>query len=258
MKNHQIKSKHFPAGGVAGREVIAFTLIELLVVIAIIAILAAMLMPALSRAKEAGKRIACVNNMRQLGLAAQMYTSENQGAFPPRNTASRWPNRMYDDYGRAVKMLLCPSDGLNGITPATGSGSNNVADASPRSFMINGFNDYYENTLDPTNWTAYTQGTYPFGLKEGVILHTSETVLFGEKYTTNMDYYMDFYEGAGNDIERVEQGRHMSNGNRSHTGGSDFAMCDGSVSYIRYGGSLSPINLWAVTDAARTNYAVAY
>ena len=73
-----------------------------------------------------------------------------------------------------------------------------------------------------------------------------------------MDYYMDFYEGAGNDIERVEQGRHMNNGIGSHTGGSDFAMCDGSVSFIKYGGSLSPINLWAVTDAARTNYAVAY
>ena len=258
MKNYYFKSKQFSAGSAGGRAVMAFTLIELLVVIAIIAILAAMLMPALSRAKEAGKRIACVNNQRQLGLAAQMYAGENQGTYPPRDTGNRWPNRMYDDYGRSVKILLCPSDGLNGRTPATGSGSNNVADASPRSFMINGFNDYYEQTLDPDNWTAYTQGAYPYGLKEGVILHTSDTILFGEKYTTNMDYYMDFYEGAGNDIDRVEQGRHMSTGDRSHSGGSNFTMCDGSVAYLKYGKSLSPINLWAVTDAARTNYAVSY
>ena len=70
----------------------AFTLIELLVVIAIIAILAAMLLPALARAKESGKRSACLNNLRQLSLAAQMYVSDNQGFYPPRSTTDRWPD----------------------------------------------------------------------------------------------------------------------------------------------------------------------
>ena len=60
----------------------AFTLIELLVVIAIIAILAAMLLPALKEAKERGKRAVCGNSLRQIGIAARMYTDDFGGRFP--------------------------------------------------------------------------------------------------------------------------------------------------------------------------------
>lgn len=89
----------------------AFTLIELLVVIAIIAILAAMLLPALGRAKESGKRIACINNLHQLNLASQMYKDDNQGLFPPRSEISRWPNRLCVNYAQNLNVLLCPRDG---------------------------------------------------------------------------------------------------------------------------------------------------
>src|SRR5690606_20683298 len=70
------------AEGRKSRARLAFTLIELLVVIAIITILAALLMPALSRAKESGKSAVCIGNLRQIGIALQIYVEGNDNRMP--------------------------------------------------------------------------------------------------------------------------------------------------------------------------------
>jgi prepilin-type N-terminal cleavage/methylation domain-containing protein/prepilin-type processing-associated H-X9-DG protein len=206
-----------------------FTLIELLVVIAIIAILAAILLPALSRSKGSAHRIACVNHLRQLSLATIMYVADNEEYYPSSNSPDKWPQAIRPYY-QNLRVLACADD-RSISAPATETAS---ADVAPRSYLINAWTDYFDQLPQPVLNEI---------MPETFIQQPSETIVFGEKQEAQGDFLMDLR--TDNQVTVLEQTRHAR--------GANYAFADGSTRYLRFGQSVSPVNLWGVTPEGRRN-----
>jgi prepilin-type N-terminal cleavage/methylation domain-containing protein/prepilin-type processing-associated H-X9-DG protein len=213
----------------AEREMKGFSLIELLVVIAIIAILAALLLPALAQAKGHAQRTACLNHLRQLTLATVMYVMEHEGYFPSSNEPDKWPEAIRPGYGN-LRLLACPNDPSIAGPPDEALS----ADAAPRSFVINGWTDYFDSLPQPVVAEV---------MPETMIASPSETILFGEKEDGLGDFLMDLR--TENEFTVLEQTR--------HAGGANYAYADGGARHVAFGKTLTPVNQWGITPEARQN-----
>ena len=144
------QQRNIEAKGTVRRHRFAFTLIELLVVIAIIAILAAMLLPALASAKERAKRISCTSNLHQLAVSSFIYAGENKDYLPPLDNGGHggWPSDI-------------PTNTFNALSASCGA-TRNVLFCTTVS-DVNQDNQWYCNIQhgwSPTYCGGYIWATY--------------------------------------------------------------------------------------------------
>ena len=180
----------------------------MLVVIAIIALLAAVAIPGYSTAIQHANCAACGSRMRNLGIAFNLYATDNNGQLPGRveGTGDKWPVLLLP-YVQDPKAYVDPGDPVAQNVAPTDLVSNT---ANNSSFFFNGFNDlgFYNN---PTGTVHLVNLTSPPTL-----------ILLGQKIHGSTQYYMDFVEGNENDILNKT----------AYFGGSNYTFADGSMQFL--------------------------
>lgn len=189
-----------------------FTLIELLVVIAIIAILASILFPVFSRAREKARQASCASNLKQIALAAIMYSQDYDEMYPAADNGVYTWRIMLMPYIRNVQIFQCPS-----YKQAAG---NNPFDGTT-------IPDLNLNAGYAMNVVHYAAGppTPPAGVSDSMVYDAASVITF----TDFNDAYTIANPGGDNAL-----GWHRTDdGGKRHNGGANYAFYDGHVKFMR-------------------------
>jgi len=209
-----------------------FTLIELLVVMAIIAILASLLLPALARSKATAKRIKCLSNLHQMGLAAQVYVEDNAGFYPIAYS--------YGTVNGSVAAFAWDLTTIYGSPPSVvpgllwqGSGSRQIQQcpsfAGQANWLVDPYTGYNYNTsyLGHGDYESIQTPARATDLR-----HPARTVIFGDgQYAAGANKFMRApWASPGDDSFR---GRWAGTQGFRHLHKSNAAFCDGHAESLR-------------------------